>query len=384
MPVQRFFLSTEFSFGPGARKELTRLVQAEDRVIIITDAGLVKAGVVAMVEEVLQGRVAGLEVFSQVSVNPHAADVEAACRAARTCGATAVVAVGGGSPMDVAKMVSVLLTNPGTLADYQWERKPFTRPGLKLIVLPTTAGTGSEGTATAVIIDRDTKQGIVGDELLPRAALLDPELMASLPPAITATTGMDALTHAVEALVARGANPFTNALAAEAVRLIAKYLRRAFACGDDLEAREGMALASTLAGVAMDQAGLGVVHAMAGPLSSYYNVPHGLANAVVLPLGMRYNLVAVPEKYAFIAGLLGVPVQNLTSRAAALEAVRAVQELQADLQIRPTLKDDLRDPADIEKFAREAVAMFICRANPRVVSAADCQRLFAEVFVYKE
>lgn len=380
MPLQRFFLSTEFVFGPGARKEIGRFLKAEDRVILITDAGLVQAGVVARVEEVLRGRVTGYEIFSRVPVNPHAADVMEACRAARDCGATAVVAVGGGSPMDVAKMVSVLLTNPGTLADYQWERKPFTSPGEKLIVLPTTAGTGSEGTATAVIIDRDTKQGIVGDELLPRAALLDPELMASMPPAITATTGMDALTHAVEALVARGASPFTDALAAEAVRLIAKFLRRAFACGDDLEAREGMALASTLAGVAMDQAGLGVVHAMAGPLSSYYNIPHGLANAVLLPVGMRYNLVAVPEKYAFIAGLLGVPVRDLTPRQAAFEAVKAVQELQADLQIKPSLKDYLRDPADMEKFAREAVAMFICRANPRIVSVADCKGLFEEVF----
>jgi len=378
--VTSFYLPTRLYFGAGARKELAGFVGAQDRVMVITDEGLVKTGILGKIEEVLAGSGARWEVFSRVPSNPRAATVEEALEAARGFETTAVIALGGGSPMDVAKVVALLLTNGGRLEEYQWEGKPFAEPGVPLYAVPTTAGTGSEVTQVAVIIDRNTKKGINSERLLPRAAFIDPELMVTLPPFVTAITGMDALTHAVEALVARGSNPVTDAWATEAIRLLGQSLRRAFAVGDDLKARESVALASTLAGAAMDQAGLGIVHALAGPLSGHYDIPHGLANAVLLPWGMEYNMVAVPEKYARVASLLGRKTAE-TGRAGAREAVAAVRELLEDLELPWDLAAYLQQEEDIPRFAREAAAMFIARTNPRPVTPAACEAILQKVLL---
>ncbi|MGI9953403.1 iron-containing alcohol dehydrogenase [Moorellaceae bacterium AZ2] len=378
--VNSFYLPTRLYFGAGARQKLASFLRAEDRVIVITDEGLVRSGTAGKIEEVLAGTGARWEIFSQIQPNPRAATVEDALEAARRFEATAVIALGGGSPMDVAKVVSVLLTNGGRLEEYQWEGKPFAVPGVPLYAIPTTAGTGSEVTQVAVIIDRNTKKGINSERLLPAAAFIDPELMITLPPFVTAITGMDALTHAVEALVARGSNPVTDAWAVEAIRLLGQSLRRAFAVGDDLKARESVALASTLAGAAMDQAGLGIVHALAGPLCSYYDIPHGLANAVLLPWGMEYNLVAVPEKYACVASLLGRKAGG-DVWANAKEAVDAVRELLEDLELPGDLAAYLQEEGDIPRFAQEAAAMFIARPNPRPVTPAACEAILRKVLL---
>ncbi|WP_156271517.1 iron-containing alcohol dehydrogenase family protein [Neomoorella glycerini] len=377
MPNQ-FYLSTRLYFGAGARRELTNFLQAKDRVLVITDRGVVESSTLLKIEEILEESGNSREIYSDIVPNPRAATVEKALEFARDFGATAIIALGGGSPLDVAKMVSVLLTNGGRLEEYQWAGKPLQVPGIPLYALPTTAGTGSEVTRTAVIVDRNTKKGIVSEKLLPVAAFIDPELMLTLPPFITAITGMDALTHAIEALVARKSNPFTDAWAAEAIKLLGQWLRKAFAVGDDLVAREQVAIASSLAGAAMDQAGLGIVHALAGPLSSYYDVPHGLANAVLLPWGMNFNLVAVPEKYALIAHLLGKGVGESID-VAAREAVMAVHELLSDLELPANLASYLQKEEDIAQFAGEAAAMFLAKANPRVVTPEACKGILQKV-----
>lgn len=377
--AKQFYLSTRLFFGAGARQDLGQYITGHDRLMVITDAGLVKAGMVDTLADVFSQAGCQWQIFSDVPANPHADVVEKALVAAKDSGATAIIALGGGSPMDVAKVVSALAVNGGHLAEYQWEGRKFEVNGLPLYALPTTAGTGSEVTKTAVIIDRNEKKGIVSEKLLPLASFIDPELMVSLPPHITASTGMDALTHAIEALVAKGANPFTDAWATEAIKLLGKWLRRAYSVGDDLTARAQVAVASTLAGAAMDQAGLGIIHAIAGPLSSYYDVPHGLANAVVLPWGMEFNMLAVPERYALVATLLGVKTGS-DQRASAQEAIEAVRQMQADLEIPETIESYLKNVEDIPKFAREAAGMFLAKANPRLVMAQACTTIFNKIF----
>lgn len=374
MTVECFFLPTRIYFGPGARKGLAYFLRAEDKILVITDKGLVENGIVSKIEEVLAPVGSRWEIYSNITPNPRASTVEEALLAAREKKVTAIIALGGGSPLDVAKVVSVLLTNGGKLEEYQWEGRPFTVPGVPLYALPTTAGTGSEVTRTAVIVDRNMKKGIVSPFLLPVAAFVDPELMLTLPPFLTAITGMDALTHAIEAMVARKSNPLTDAWAAEAIRLLGRWLRRAFAAGDDMEAREKIALASTMAGAAMDQAGLGIVHALAGPLSTHYDIPHGLANAVLLAWGMEYNMVAVPQKYAFIAGLLGISAPGgIWGRAK--EAITAVRELLADLELPSTLASYVRPKPNLAQLAEEAARMPLASANPRSVSVSACEAI---------
>ncbi|SMB92130.1 alcohol dehydrogenase [Thermanaeromonas toyohensis ToBE] len=378
MTIKSFYLPTRIYFGPGARRKLSSFLQAGDRVLVITDQGLVQSGTIGKLEEVLNEIGCLWEIFNEVPANPQALDVEKALKVARDFKVTAVVALGGGSPMDVAKVVSALITNGGRLEEYQWEGKPFTLPGIPLYMLPTTAGTGSEVTQVAVIVDRATKKGIRSEKLLPLASFIDPELMLTLPPFITAITGMDALTHAIEALVARGSHPLTESWAATAIKLLGQYLRRAFAAGDDLRAREQVAMASTLAGAAMDQAGLGIVHALAGPLCSHYDIPHGLANAILLPWGMEYNLVAVPEKYAYIATLLGKKTKG-EIRARAREAVTAVRELLSDLELPSTLADFLKEKKNLNQLAQEAANMPLASSNPRPVSVSVCEAILEKV-----
>lgn len=378
--MNRFLLPTEVISGPGCLVELKRFVKAGDKVALITDAPLVKLGLAAKVVEVLEGIGASSEIFDEVPANPHA-EVVNKCRAfVEGMGASVVVCLGGGSPMDVAKVVAMLATNEGEWEDYQWNMKQPTNPPLTYVAIPTTAGTGSEVTKTSVIIDRNTKKGTGGDFFFAKAALLDPTLMISLPPALTATTGVDALTHAIEAYVGKNHQAFTDALALEAIAILAEYLPRAFANGADLVAREKVAVAAAMAGLAMDQSGLGVVHAMSGPLSSYYDIPHGLSNAVGLPYGMAYNLIAVPERYARIAEALGLDVSDLSFREAAEASVLMVEELLDDLQIPTDLCDYFikygANEADVLKFAEESCKMFLMRNNPRNPQVKDIEEIF--------
>ena len=281
--------------------------------------------------------------------------------------------------MDVAKVVAMLATNEGAWEDYQWNFKQPTEKPLTYIAIPTTAGTGSEATKTAVIIDRDTKKGVGGDFFFAKAALLDPELMVSLPPMLTATTGMDALTHAIEAYVGKNGQPFTDSLALEAISILAKFLPRAYANGADLEAREQVAIAASMAGLAMDQSGLGIIHSMSGPLSSHYDIPHGLSNAVLLPYGMEHNIMAVPGKFARIAEALGVNTAGYSEREAGNAAIDKVEEMLEDMQIPTDLCDYFDKKEDIESFAEEACKMFLMRNNPRTPQVKDIAEIFSSI-----
>jgi len=224
------------------------------------------------------------------------------------------------------------------------------------------------------------KKGIVDDRLYPTVAIVDPILMATLPSHLTSTTGLDAFTHAVEAYVGLGANSFSDAFAMRAIRLLIEYLPKAFANGDDLYAREQVAKASTLAGIAMDQAGLGIIHAMSSPAASYYDIAHGLSNAVLLPHGMRFNVIACPEKLAQVAHSFGINVTGMSAKEAAYRGVEAVEGFCRELQAPVTYEGYSPTLEQIERFGREAAATLLARNNPRKVKPEDCVEIFKRVF----
>lgn len=376
--VTTYHMPVELHFGIGCLKELKTFLSPSDRVLLVTDPGLEAVGLVDRVRAVIMPVGADCRLYDKVEPNPTADLVEAAMVEVRDYRPTQIVALGGGSSVDTAKVLAALATNEGPLVDYQWNGKPFTNPPLPLIAIPTTAGTGSEVTMCAVIVDRNCKKGINGPAMFPRAALVDAELMASLPLYLTATTGMDALSHAIEAYVGLGANPITDAYAREAIRLIGGALWRACANGNDLEARQDMALGSVLAGVAMDQAGLGLVHSLSSPMCTFFHMAHGEANAVLLKYCMNFNLMARPEKFADIARLLGVNTDGMSTFQAAQASVEAVGQLFDQTGVRVPLSSFGMTEKDAELVATNLPA-FLLANNPRKISQKQCETLYLEL-----
>lgn len=382
--MKQFFMPTKIVHGSGSLSALGSFLPGKERVLLVTDRVLVSIGTARKVLDVLDARKIRSTVFDEVPANPHEDVVEKALERARKDGCGAVVALGGGSPLDVGKMVAFLLTNPGRLSEYQWDNRAAEAPCAPLVQIPTTAGTGSEVTCTAVIVSRDTKKGIRREELFARAAIIDPELMVTMPPHITSTTGIDAFTHAYEAWVGRGANPLTDALAVETMQRLIEYLPRAYANGEDRQAREQVALAAVMGGIAMDQAGLGFIHSCSGPVASVYDVPHGLSNAVFLPHAMRFNMLASLEKHARMAGWFGVDTIAMPPRDAAEEAIACVVRFLEDLQIPRGLQSYFRDEADIPRFAEAACQMFLMKNNPRTPRPEELIPVYESVLKEEE
>ncbi len=376
-----FVLPTRIRFGCGIIEEVPLFLAAHGarHLFVVSDEGLAAAGVLEAVLAPLHAAGCDTVVFTAVPTNPALDCVDAAMAVARDLEPQAVVSVGGGSPIDVAKAVALLLTNAGPLARYQWEGQAPERPALLHVAVPTTAGTGSEVTRTTVIVDRGTKKGVVSDLLYPAAAFIDPDLMVTLPPGLTAATGADALTHAIEAYVGRGANAITSALAAEAVRLITSSLPVAVRRGSDREARSRLAMGSALAGVAMDQSGLGIIHSLSGPLSAWHNVHHGLSNAIFLAESIRFNAPAAAGALAELARVAGLSVAGLDDESAAFELARAMGDLMSELGV-AELPVSMEFPdEEIDRMADAAAAMFLARNNPRPVSTGDCRAIYRRV-----
>jgi alcohol dehydrogenase len=366
---------TRIHFGCGASEDLVAVVQecGGSKVFLVADPGLETAGLLDRVTAPLQKADMPYELYTNVDPEPGLGLADKGAELAREMGADCVVGVGGGSAMDVAKAISILVTNGGRAEDYLGLGK-IKQPGLPKIMVPTTAGTGSEVSFTAVFINEKTKSkgGMNGDHLYPEAAILDPLLTLSLPPRVTAATGIDAFTHAIEAFVSTQANGMSDMYATRAMSLISVNLGKAYANGGNIEARYNMLLGSLLAGKALAIAGVGLVHAMAYPLGGMFGVPHGLANAVLLPYVLDYNLIGAPEKYAAVAELLGCEIDKLNDREAANALIPAVYGLNMDVGIPSTLAD-LEIPADkIPEMAK--IALTITRPvenNPRQPSLDD-------------
>jgi alcohol dehydrogenase class IV len=338
------------------------------KILLVTDPGIVKAGIANRVTTLLGDF--EVEIFTEVEPDPSIETVIACAARARAAGCDLVVGLGGGSALDVAKCAAAFVNNPGDVRDYLGIDK-LPNAAVAKIMIPTTAGTGSEVTNVAVLSLKaeKTKKGIVSRHLLADAAILDPELTLGLPPAVTAATGMDALTHAIEAYVSRFAQPLTDRFALDAIAMIAAALPTAVHNGADIAARETMLTASLYAGLAFGSAATGMVHGLAMPLGGQFDVPHGIANSVLLPHVMRWNLVAALPRYRDIARAMGMRVDHLSLREGAESAVAAVEQLARDVGIPATL-DDLGVPRSaIEALAKDGMTnLRQVRPNPRNVT----------------
>lgn len=365
-------------FGQPAATALPAMlaeIQVE-RVLLLSDAGLAATGLVDEIDGSLSAGGWQVTTFNRIQSNPTVRNVEAALAVAREAEAQALVALGGGSVIDVGKAAGLLMTNGGRYADYQWGERPITRPILPLIAVPTTAGTGSEMTKVTVIEDEEAhfKRGVLSPHLFARAAVLDPALTLSLPEHLTAATGVDVVGHALEAYVGRRAHPITDALALDALRRAYQHLPRATHQGDDLQARQEMMLASAMAGLAFDQSGLGIIHSVAGPVSGRYGLHHGLCIGLLLPHGLAYNLPVLANKRSALLQALGMPA-SITDEG----AVAGVKDWLHDLGLPSTLSQlEINNP-DLPAMAEEASRMVLLPNNPRPATAGDCQRLLEEI-----
>jgi alcohol dehydrogenase class IV len=337
-------------------------------VLVVTDPGVASSGVAGHVRDLLEAAGIATGVYDRVPAEPSVASVEVAFEAWRAGNYDAVVGVGGGSSLDTAKGISIRTANDGPVSRYFGVEQLPAR-GVPYILLPTTAGTGSEVTPSAIFddTDRQLKAGIVSSRLMAAAAIVDPDLTISCPPHVTAAAGLDALTHALEAYVAVKANPMSDLYALEAVRLVGQHLRGAVARGTDRVARSGQLLASLYGGVTIVAAGTGLCHAMAYPLGSAYHVPHGVANALLLPAVMAYNLPADLTKFARLAEALGESVAGLSLRAAAERSVEAVRQLSRDVGLPGGLRAVGVPELALEGFVPGALsAARLITNNPRV------------------
>ena len=366
------YCTTKLIFSDDARVDLAREAGTlpAGPVLVITDEGVTKAGLAGPLIEALRTAGRTVEVFRAVPSNPAVEDVRAACAVAATVSPAVIVAIGGGSPIDVAKALGLLLAhNSDDWESFQWGRRPVTQASLPVVTLPTTAGTGAELTHVAVIGDHaGFKKGLVHPNLFPRIAIVDGGLMRGLPPAITAATGMDALTHAFEAYLGKRANPAMDLFALAAVRAIVRWLPEATLHGDNVVARHEMAQAAAWAGMAMDQAGLGLCHALCGPLTSVYHLHHGLGNALLLPAVLAFNAEAVPaDRWPALRAAVG-----LSEKAPPASLASWTDVFVARLGL-PTLRELNVEASTFDTMADEATHMAMIANNVRPATAADCR-----------
>jgi alcohol dehydrogenase len=371
-------------FGAGTIDTVAGVVHGtgSNSAVIVTDPGLASTAVVASVADALTAGGIAVTVFSEVHANPTTGDVAAgaAAVAALTAdhGRPAVVAVGGGSPIDAAKGIAVAAVNPERGRDLDY-RRTFTRPALPLVAVPTTAGTGTETNAFGVITDPEARRKfyVGGATSLPAAAILDPDLTVGLPPAGTAATGMDAMVHALESCMSRRANPWSEGIALQAIRMISTYLPRAFADGTDREARSQMLLASHLAGVAFASTGLGVCHAIGHSLGGRFDIAHGVALTLVLPQVLQFNLVTCEERLAGVAFALGAGDTARTTAGNAGAAIDAITELAGRVGLAGRLPDFGISAADFTQISADALDDEVLVNTPRLPTAADITAILA-------
>ncbi len=360
-------------FGEGSSKKLGSLAagMGARKALVVYDKGVKAAGIVDGLIESLQS--VGIETveFDGVLPNPPDTMVEKAAQIARSANVDIIVACGGGSSIDSAKAINILLANPSPINQYDGINT-VPAPGKPLIAIPTTAGTASEVTAFSIITDtvRKKKMVIGGQFVGATLALADPLLTVGMPPKITSSTGLDALTHAVEAYVSKAAMIPTDVLALKAIELIVKNLQTATRDGSNVEARSAMLLGSMMAGFAFNSAVLGLVHSIAHPLSAHFDLPHGVANAIGLPYVMEYNAVEVPARFKDIAVAMGIDVTGMSDAAAAQAAVDLVKSLNRDLDV-PTLKECGITRDMFDRIADDALVEVSTLFNPREPTKED-------------
>ncbi|WP_297063034.1 lactaldehyde reductase [uncultured Duncaniella sp.] len=382
--VHRFILNEVSYFGPGARKELPEVVNrlGKSKALIVTDAGLVKFGVAKMVTDVLDEAAVPYEIFSDVKPNPTVTNVKNGIEAYKKSGADFIIAIGGGSSIDTAKAVGIVINNPEFSDIVSLEGcAPTKNKCVPIVALPTTAGTAAETTINYVIIDEvnHKKMVCVDPNDIPAVAIVDAELMYSLPASLTAATGMDALTHAIEGYITKGAWALSDMFEIEAIRMISRNLPTAVAEPSNAVARDAMAVAQYVAGMAFSNVGLGLVHGMAHPLGSLFDIPHGVANALLLPTIMEWNMPSCLDKYPAIAEAMGVDINGMTREEAAQAACDAVKALSIKVGIPQHLSEIGIKESDIETLSEQAIADVCTPGNPRDVTIEDIKALYTKV-----
>lgn len=371
-------------FGAGSLNQLSSVAGNFNahKVFVVIDPFL-KETLGARVTELLQNSGIASRVFAEVTPEPALELADTAARLAGEFQAELVIGIGGGSAMDIAKAAASLVTNGGKAGDYVGVDL-VKQKSLPTIMIPTTAGTGSELSRTAVFINRQkkTKGGINSDYLYPDMALLDPELTITVPPKITIYTGFDALIHAIESYVARGANPVSQMYALEAISLISENIRTAFYDGDDLTARSAMLRGSFLAGYSLANAGVGAVHGLSYPLGGEYGIPHGLANSLLLPAVMEFNLPAALEKYGDIAIALGEDIAGKSLNEAAEASVSAIRQIYQDVSFTERLRDFKVPESALRPMAEQTLVGLkrVFDNNPRPVTIEDAVEIYRKSF----
>lgn len=381
--VTELFQPRHSLIGPGSIREIPRFLEplGLKKALVVSDKGLVKLGTVRRVTDVLDEANIPYTVFDAVQPNPSVEVVNASHDAFMRNGCDFIIAVGGGSPIDVGKAVSILSANGGKIEDYEGVGKSQ-KPGVPLIAVNTTAGTGSEVTRAYVVTDeiKKTKMVMFDNNCMAYLAINDPQLMVGMPPALTAATGMDALTHAIEAFLSNNHTPFTDGAAIEAIRLIGKSLRTVVHNGSSMQGRTDLCWAEYLAGLAFSNSGLGLVHAVAHQLGGMYHTPHGVANAILLPYVMEYNAPYRAERMCRIARALGGSTVGMTIAEGAQYCIELVRKLSSDIKI-PRLIDTPFDPKDIPQMAAMAIKDATIQTNYVMPSVHDIEDILQKAYV---
>ena len=377
--AQRFILNGTSYHGAGAIQEIATEVKSRGfkKAFVCSDPDLVKFGVTAKVLKVLDDNGFSYELYSNIKPNPTIENVQTGVEAFKNAGTDYLVAIGGGSSMDTAKEIGIIINNPEFADVRSLEGVADTKnPAVPIIAVPTTAGTAAEVTINYVITDaeKNRKMVCVDPHDIPVVAVVDPDMMSSMPKGLTAATGMDALTHAIEGYITAGAWELSDMFHLKAIEIIAKSLRGAV--DNTPEGREGMALGQYIAGMGFSNVGLGIVYSMAHPLGALYDTPHGVANAIILPTGMEYNAPATGEKYRDIAKAMGVEgTEKMTQDEYRKAAIDAVKKLAADVGIPADLKDIVK-PEDIPFLAQSAYDDACRPGNPRETSVEEITKLY--------
>ena len=377
--ANRFILNERSYHGKGAIQEIAGEVTSRGlkKALLCTDPDLLKFGVTKKVTDVLDAAGLAYQVYSEIKPNPTIENVKDGVEAAKAAQADYIIAIGGGSSMDTAKAIGIIVTNPEFADVRSLEGTADTKnPCLPIIAVPTTAGTAAEVTINYVITDveKNRKFVCVDPHDIPVVAVVDPDMMASMPKGLTAATGMDALTHAIEGYITKGAWELSDMFHLKAIEIISKSLRGAV--NNTPEGREGMALGQYIAGMGFSNVGLGIVHSMAHGLSALYDTPHGVACAIILPTGLEYNKPVAGKRYRAIAQAMGVEgVDQMTGDQAADAAIAAVKQLSQDVGIPQNLQGILKEE-DVQFLSQSAFADACCPGNPRDTSEEEIAQLY--------
>lgn len=377
--ANRFVLNETSYHGKGAIQEIATEVKGRGfkKCFVCSDPDLIKFNVTKKVTDVLDANSIDYEIYSKIKANPTVENVKTGVETFKASGADCIIAIGGGSSMDTAKAIGIIIKNPEFADVVSLEGvAPTKNKCIPIIAVPTTAGTAAEVTINYVITDTEKNRKMVCVDVhdIPVVAVVDPDMMSSMPKGLTAATGMDALTHAIEGYITAGAWELSDMFHLKAIEIISKNLRGAVE--NTPEGREGMALGQYIAGMGFSNVGLGIVHSMAHPLGAVYDTPHGVANAIILPTVMEYNAPATGEKYRNIAKAMGVTgVDNMSLEEARKAAVDAVKQLSQDVGIPENLKDIVK-PEDVDFLAQSAYDDACRPGNPRETSVEEIKELY--------